>query len=174
MMANDTPGPESERTVADLRVGDAAVVVHTLQGWYGTPAPRDVTITKVGRSYLTVDTGERFDKENGVGAVKGTGIGVRLYPTREAWDAARRLARAWNALHDAVGRLGRAPVPLERVRAAAEALGITLPSDEAAPAGDGRCACCEALCTTRSADGLSLCGDCAMVEGEPVGTVAHA
>ncbi len=90
------------------KVGD---VVFVRLGW---GAPCEVTITAIGRRWVTFDGDEgRFDKDTGEldGGKKGWSPGA-VYASRAEWEA----EQVWSALQDAIR--GR-PAPPEGVTAGA-------------------------------------------------------
>lgn len=72
--------------------------------------PREVTITKVGRKWLTLDSGHRAAVDglalDGGGGYSSPGV---CYLTREAWEADKALNDAWDKLRKDVELVRRVP-----------------------------------------------------------------
>lgn len=87
--------------------------------------PRERTVTKVGRLYLTLDGREEVVRATGRDRNNNWGA---AHPNREAYDAAVADDRAWGEFVQAVYRLRRpAHLDAARIREIAALLGITVP-----------------------------------------------
>jgi hypothetical protein len=88
--------------------------------------PHDVTVTKVGRKWATLDNGHRIDVETWQADGGDCSSPGKCYPDRAAWENEQDRQAAWNVLRRAVGDTWRPPagVTVEGVVEAMRLLGI--------------------------------------------------
>lgn len=86
-----------------------------------------VTVTKVGRKWLTLSNGERADKETLV-LDQNHGSAPKLYQSEAAWQKEMGHNRLWGAFRSQVERTAhsRPPASEEAIRKAAALLGLPL------------------------------------------------
>jgi hypothetical protein len=93
--------------------------------------PREVTITKIGRKWITLGNFGRIDIKTlhvDAGAYSSPG---RCYLSQEDYETERSADAAWHELREAIGRLYRRPsnLPISAIRQAAALLGIEIEDD---------------------------------------------
>lgn len=115
--------------MSDWKVGQNVVIVSSD---YREARVTDGQITKIGRKWITVKSGQwmesRFDF-NGRGD-QNYGHAPRLYASREVYEAEVDRRRVWNTFHSAVRRQNHPPDHLSTEQIAALLSAVTPPAGD--------------------------------------------
>ena len=110
-------------------VGQVVWVVLT-SGWRVVGAPKEMTVSKIGRKWIELEDG-RYRFAEGEKHLDCRRSGYRspgtVYMTREAWAAEKAYEHAFYKLQNAVREMRSTGLTLQDIHDAAKALRITLP-----------------------------------------------
>lgn len=94
-------------------------------GCFGSP--REVTISKVGRKYATIDRGAQIDIETLLQKPqRGYSSIGKCHLSREVWEAERKLFSTWQNFHRRLCHTPPANITLDDILATAARWGIEL------------------------------------------------
>lgn len=110
----------------ELQVGDVLWYVPSDKRW---DKPHAVTVEKVGRVWADLGRRFRIDKRTLVVDGRGYTSPGRCYWSKAEWNGIAERCKAWDHIKEAI-RYGGPPdgVTIEAIQAAANLLGVTLPS----------------------------------------------